>query len=136
MPDRLLDTNAISAAMEASQAFERYLTTTATDGLLLTSAVVEGELLFGISRIQDGRRRRALLRSLNGVLSRLDDILAVDRGTATRYGQLKARMFAQGEPMGENDLWIAASALDRGLTLVSRDAHFKRVHGLRVEDWH
>jgi len=37
--------------------------------------------------------------------------------------------------LDENDLWIAATALALGATLVSRDADVQQIGGLRVEDW-
>jgi predicted nucleic acid-binding protein len=37
--------------------------------------------------------------------------------------------------MDENDLWIAATALALGATLVSRDGDFKQIDGLSVENW-
>lgn len=35
----------------------------------------------------------------------------------------------------DNDIWIAATAAQYGLTLAARDAHFKRISGLSVEMW-
>jgi tRNA(fMet)-specific endonuclease VapC len=40
-----------------------------------------------------------------------------------------------GGMIGPNDLLIAAIALANGLTLVTHNAEFRRVQGLRVEDW-
>ena len=37
--------------------------------------------------------------------------------------------------MGENDLWIAATAMDRNAVLVSSDSDFRRIGGLALEDW-
>jgi tRNA(fMet)-specific endonuclease VapC len=41
----------------------------------------------------------------------------------------------EGRPIPENDLWIAATASEHGLVLVTRDEHFDRVEGLLVERW-
>ena len=62
-------------------------------------------------------------------------VLPCDRATAARYGELKAALRAQGTPIPENDLWIAALARQHALTLVTRDAHFAGVRGLVVERW-
>jgi predicted nucleic acid-binding protein len=40
-----------------------------------------------------------------------------------------------GTPIPENDVWIAAVALEHGWPLATRDAHFARVPGLTVQDW-
>jgi PIN domain-containing protein len=43
---------------------------------------------------------------------------------------------AQGQMIGNNDLWIAAHAKAAGLTLVTNnEREFRRVRGLRVENW-
>jgi predicted nucleic acid-binding protein len=55
--------------------------------------------------------------------------MALGREDAVYAGQLQARLAFE---MGENDLWIAGIALRHGLPLVTRDAAFSRVPGLRV----
>jgi len=40
-----------------------------------------------------------------------------------------------GTPLPENDVWIAAFAIERSLPLATRDAHFAHVPGLTVLDW-
>ena len=44
-------------------------------------------------------------------------------------------MEAQGKSMAENDLWIAATAIDLGATLVTRDRDFQDIVGLTSLDW-
>jgi len=41
----------------------------------------------------------------------------------------------KGLPIPENDIWIAALAIEHGLTLVSRDEHFKKIDELKREEW-
>lgn len=41
----------------------------------------------------------------------------------------------KGKPIPENDVWIAACALQHDLILVTRDGHFEYVEGLRFESW-
>ena len=62
-------------------------------------------------------------------------VLACDAETAQHYGQIKNRLRAKGRPLPENDIWIAALALQHGLILVSRDAHFNEIAGLSVVAW-
>ena len=74
-------------------------------------------------------------------LARIDDfastnvVLACDTETARRYGEIKERLRARGRPIPENDIWIAAIALQHALTLATRDAHFETVEGLRLAAW-
>lgn len=54
---------------------------------------------------------------------------------AEAYGRLKASLEAGGTIIGDNDSWIAATAKELRLVLVTRDAQFGHVPGLIVEDW-
>ena len=51
------------------------------------------------------------------------------------YARLRAQLEAEGTPIGANDALIAAHAMALNATLVSADAEFLRVPGLRVENW-
>ena len=74
-------------------------------------------------------------------LARVDDfainnvVLACDTETARRYGKIKELLRAGGRPIPENDIWMAAIALQHNLILVTRDAHFEAVDGLRLAAW-
>ena len=135
MPDRLLDANAISAAMKRQETFEQYLAALPPDDALLTSVVVEGEIRFGIARLPHGRRKKGLGEAFLQILASLDGILAITRPIANRYAELKFDLWRRGRPMGENDLWIAATASAHRLTVVTSDAIFKNIRGLPVEHW-
>ena len=55
--------------------------------------------------------------------------VALGAATALAGGRLQAKLPFE---MGENDLWIAATALRLGLPVVTRDKAFARVPGLNV----
>ncbi len=63
-------------------------------------------------------------------------ILVCDTETAQFYGQIKNALKIKGRPIPENDMWIAAVAIQHDLILASRDAHFSEIHGLRLEAWY
>ena len=48
---------------------------------------------------------------------------------------MKTVLHLKGRPIPENDIWIAAIALQHSLRLSTRDEHFKEVEGLTVEAW-
>ena len=62
-------------------------------------------------------------------------VLASDVDTSRQYGVVKESLRAKGRMIPENDIWIAATALQHGLTLATRDAHFAEVIGLSVARW-
>ncbi len=62
-------------------------------------------------------------------------VLPLDLATAHCYGTLKAALRKKGLPIPENDLWIAASAIQYGLILATRDRHFEQIEGLQIETW-
>jgi tRNA(fMet)-specific endonuclease VapC len=124
----LLDTNIIIAIFASDAAVKTCLVE--ADEVFVSSIAI-GELCFGArrsARVQDN-------------LARVDDfainnvVLACDTETARQYGEIKERLHARGRPIPENDIWIAAIALQHDLTLVTRDAHFEAVDGLRLAAW-
>jgi tRNA(fMet)-specific endonuclease VapC len=74
-------------------------------------------------------------------VSRVDElagrssVLVCDGETAQHYGEVKNLLRAKGRPLPENDIWVAAVALQHGLILVTRDAHFNEIAELTVVAW-
>lgn len=62
-------------------------------------------------------------------------VLVCNTDTAKRYGVIKNRLKEKGEPIPENDIWIAAIAQQYTLTLVTNDSHFKAIENLKIETW-
>ncbi len=62
-------------------------------------------------------------------------VLLCDVETARYYGDIKNQLRLKGRPLPENDIWIAAVALQHNLTLVTRDAHFQEIENLQVVGW-
>ena len=60
-------------------------------------------------------------------------VLDLDRDIAWAAGQLSRQLRSRGQAIGENDVWIAATALGHHLALVTNNVqHFQRVAGLRL----
>ena len=90
-----------------------------------------GELEYGVSHSsQPDRQRQALALFMQGV-----DLLFPSEATTREYGRIKSELARAGSPIPENDVWIAALAVEHGLPLATSDAHFSRVAGLTVLDW-
>ena len=129
MPGRLLlDTNAMIALRQADSALERIIDD--ADAVWI-SWITVGELLYGA--LGSGRRD-ANLRQLDDMISRRN-ILLGDVGTARAFAGVKDALRRKGRPIPENDIWIAATAIQHNLVLVTRDAHFDHIDGLTCLSW-
>jgi tRNA(fMet)-specific endonuclease VapC len=62
-------------------------------------------------------------------------VLECNTETARLYGHIKAGLRARGRPIPENDIWIAAIALQHDVAILSRDEHFNEVDKLELETW-
>ena len=96
--------------------------------------IVRGEVRYGIERLTPGKRRQGLEAKAAGLFEVLS-CEPVLEAAADHYAVIKTAAHAKGLPLDENDLWIAATALTLGATLVSRDSDYAAVHGLAVADW-
>jgi len=95
------------------------------------SVIVIGELLYGA---QKSSRRTENTAKIDEFI-RNNVILSCDTETARTYAEIKEQLRKKGRPIPENDIWIAAIALQYDLTLVSRDTHFREVERLSPEMW-
>ena len=63
------------------------------------------------------------------------DVLVPDESTPEIYGRISAQLAKEGTPIPQNDIWIAAIALQSSLPLATVDYHFQHVSGLTVLLW-
>ena len=101
------------------------------DDRVVTCTIVRGEVLFGIARLPVGRRRAELEETAHGFLHALH-CEPVPEQAADFYANIKLTRQQQGLTLDENDLWVAATALALGATLVSRDSDLAGIPGLSV----
>jgi len=122
----LLDTNAYTAFMLG--ATEVVDVVAYADRLYLNSIVL-GELLGGFAAgTREPKNRAELARFLD---SPRVEVLPITADTADSYALIYAGLRRKGHPIPTNDLWIAASAMEHGAALLTRDAHFSHIDGLR-----
>ncbi len=62
-------------------------------------------------------------------------VFLAEASAGDHYARIKLERQRKGLALDENDLWIAATALALGATLVSRDTDFREIDGLAIEDW-
>jgi tRNA(fMet)-specific endonuclease VapC len=130
----LLDTNVISGLMRKRPEIRGRLASLAPSHDVVTCPIVRGEILFGIEKLPDGRRRQELAALATLVLADVP-CESVPETAGDAYSQIKATRQRQGLTLDENDLWVAATAKALGAVLVSSDRDFAQVEGLTVEDW-
>lgn len=100
-------------------------------GRMSVSMISLGEFLAGVQGSADARAQRAR-HWLDGLL--LDaEVLPCSRAVAERYAHLHQHCRTRGRMIPTNDLWIAATAAEHGLPLLTRDAHFQGLPGVEVE---
>ena len=95
------------------------------------SVITEAELRFGVARKPEAVRLKTAVEEF---LLRVE-VLPWDSEAARHYALIRATLERTGEPMGNLDMMIAAQALAAQAVLVTHDRVFRRVKGLKVEDW-
>lgn len=127
----LLDTNILSALAREPQGRIYQALSERLPDTACTSIVVASEIRFGLQRGASDRVRQQMETLLAAV-----DILPLEAPADAHYGEIRAHLEKLGQPIGANDLFIAAHARALGLVMVTHNLReFQRVPGLLVEDW-
>ena len=96
------------------------------------SVVTQAEVWFGMQMRAQGAHKQARIRELLEGF----EVLPLDTEAAATYASIRAKLQKTGSLIGPNDLWIAAHALSKQMTLVTNNTReFKRVPGLKLENW-
>src|SRR4030042_3627504 len=123
----LLDTNSYIRFLAG---YEKVLRALSRADRVAMSIFVLGELLAGFRLgVREKRNRDFLDRFL---AKPSVSVLNATRETAEYFALIKAALKKAGRPIPTNDVWIAAQALETGSVLVTYDAHFSAVSGLRL----
>jgi len=127
----LLDTNILSDLIRHPQGVIANRIAVVGEAEIATSIIVASELRYGAERRGSDR----LTRQLEAVLS-LVPVLPLGDDADMQYGRLRTDLEKRGQPIGGNDMLIAAHALSLGGTLVTDNVRkFERVTGLAIENW-
>jgi tRNA(fMet)-specific endonuclease VapC len=127
----LLDTNTVSYVIKGNfpRVRERLLRVPMPE--VGVSVVTEAELRFGLARRPDASKLRIAVEEF---LLRVE-VIPWDSGAASHYARVRAAVEEKGEPIGNLDLMIAAQALAAEAVLVTHDRVFRKIGGLKIEDW-
>jgi len=95
--------------------------------------IVLYELEFGIAKSSSPRKRISQLKDF----TELVNIIPFGSAEAKTAAQIRAKLEKKGIPIGPYDVLIAACAKENNLILVTHNLkEFKRIEGLRLEDWY
>ena len=123
----LLDTNIVIAVFSGENAASREL----NQSEVFVSSTVLGELYYGARKSAHAAANLARIEQFASSVQ----VLSCDAVTARHYGEIRERLRSKGRPIPENDIWVAAVAIQHGLAVATRDEHFKDVDGLAVRNW-
>ncbi len=123
----LLDTNIIIALFAGDESVKACL----SEAEVFVPSIAVGELFYGARK---SKRTQENLQIVEDLVAETP-VLACGIETARLYGAVKNTLLLKGHPIPENDLWIAAIALEHNLTLVTRDSHFAEIADLQVAVW-
>ncbi|WP_027057849.1 type II toxin-antitoxin system VapC family toxin [Mesorhizobium loti] len=127
----MLDTNIISEMIRNPAGKAAGTMVREGDAAVCTSIVVASELRYGCARKGSAK----LLRKVEELLAEIP-VLPLDVPVDAEYGALRAELEAIGQPIGHNDLFIAAHACVLGAILVTANmGEFTRIQKLKVENW-
>jgi tRNA(fMet)-specific endonuclease VapC len=127
----LLDTNIVSDLVRRPQGRIAQHIREVGEAQVCTSVIVAAELRYGAAK--KGSQR--LTAQLEAVLSALD-VVSFEAPADEAYGLIRARLERAGQPIGANDLLIAAHAVAIGCAIVTdNESEFGRIEGLLRENW-
>ncbi len=98
------------------------------DEPLFVSIIVVGELYKGVFKSYRTEKNRDSLEDF----LRTVGILYPDLATAIQYARITAELERLGTPIPQNDIWIAAVAIECSMPLATCDAHFRQVARLQL----
>ena len=124
----ILDTNAISAWAENHAGLPGV---PRSDQPWYLPSIALGEFRYGVL----GSTKRAKLEAWLESIEAACTVLAPDAVTARHYGRLRRELDATRVQVPYHDIWIAALAEQHGLEVVTRDAHFDHIPGIRRIGW-
>jgi tRNA(fMet)-specific endonuclease VapC len=128
----LLDTNICIYALNGKHpALTKKLLSVSPDDICISSITV-GELEYGAAKSKWSDKTRQMIYAF---LSNFT-VLSFDETDALLFGRLRAKLAADGTPIGAYDVMIAAQGVNRKLTVVTHNTkEFSRVPGITLEDW-
>ncbi len=132
----VLDTNVLSEVVRLSPSpmVVGWLAEQSPLGVL-TTAITQAEMLYGLESLAAGKRRSILQAALERIFGEFSGrILPFDEDAARVFAKIVAGRDALGRPISQSDAMIAAIARSRRATLATRNVADFQDCGLRIVD--
>ena len=124
----LLDTNAVIALFAGDLMVQEKVRNAE---YIVAAPPVIGELCFGAQKSNKVTENPHKI----DIFVQQSIVFLCDLEIAQWYGIIKDELRRKGRLIPDNDIWIAAVAMQRGLILVTRDSHFDEIESLQTEYW-
>jgi tRNA(fMet)-specific endonuclease VapC len=130
MPNYMLDTDSVSFALRGEGRVGARLLVCRPSEICISSITL-AELRYG-AEAKRSRKLHGIIATFTGSVT----VAAFDESAANQFATVAVSLARRGEPIGTFDTLIAAHALSLGITLVTNNVrHFRRVAGLKTENW-
>ena len=129
---RCLDTDLLISILRGKEEARKTVAELDEEAKGATTSINAFEIFFGANKSE---RKNENVREAAKLFERLM-VLPLDLSSSQRAAQISATLAVSGEAIDYRDAMIAAITMENNLTLVTRNkAHFKRVKGLKIEEW-
>jgi predicted nucleic acid-binding protein len=124
----ILDTSVYSAFLKGSSEIRSSIQQ--ADEIFL-NPIILGELLAGFMIGKSEKRNRAILQEF--LSSPRVKVVEIDEEISERYAAIISLLYKEGTPIPTNDVWIAASAMQHGLKVLTTDNHYLKIPHIITE---
>jgi len=132
MADYLLDTNIVSLIVKNNiQINQKIYQIKFENHKIFISCITYFEIRRGFFALDAPRQRERF----NNLCQNYQIILLDDLAILEKAAEIHANLRLRGLPIQTEDILIAATAIVKGLTMVSNDSDLLRVEGLSLENW-
>lgn len=129
---KCLDTDLLVAILRGKKEAYDKATELDTEGKEATTSINAFELFIGANK---SKRKTENVEDTMKLLGRLE-VIPLDFSSSRKAAEIAAKLMEKGEAIDFRDAMIGGIALEKDLTIVTRNkSHFARINGLKIETW-